>query len=105
MKDQMITGKNAWDFAKSCRFSLPFGFNVYYRSTQYSEWHPADYVYGVMRDYYYEQSKNTGKHTLEVALHVKNPNYKHTINASLYEMNEFDFDKLGFEFINKTIDI
>ena len=41
----------------------------------------------------------------EIIESVKDPNYKHTINVSLYEMNEFDFDKLGFEFVNKSTDI
>jgi hypothetical protein len=30
---------------------------------------------------------------------------KYVMTASLYEMNEFDFDKLGFEFVNKSTDI
>lgn len=101
----MITGKDAWDLAKHCTLRLPFGFVAYHRLTKYSEWSPADYIYGVMRDYYYEQGKNTGKHTPEVALHVNPINCKHTINGSLYEVNEFDYDKLGFEFVNNSIDI
>lgn len=102
----MITGKNAWDFAKGCSLRLPFGFAAYYRMTKYSEWVPAEgYRWSAMRDYYYEHGKNTGKHTLEVCLSMKMSGCKYAVPYFLLEMNKFDFDHLGFEFINESIDI
>jgi hypothetical protein len=101
----MITGKDAWDFAKRCQLRLPFGFAAYYRMTRYSEWMPSDYKWCMERDYYYEQGKDTGKHTLEACLHVRSPHFKYGMSCSLREMNEFEFHELGFKFINEAIDI
>jgi len=102
----MITGKDAWDFAKRCQLRLPFGFAAYYRMTRYSEWMPSVYHWCLDRDYSLdEQGKRTEKRTPEVSLIVKFPCFKHEIPCHLREMNEFEFHKLGFEFINHSIDI
>lgn len=101
----MMTGKEAWDFAKINNHKLPLGFTAYYRTTQYSEWIPAYYNWCVMRDYYYEGRQNTGKSTLEVCLSVKSLYYEYAVPYFLLELDQFQFNSLGFESINQAVDI
>ena len=102
----MITGKDAWDFAKRYQLRLPFGFAAYYRMTRYSEWMPSHYRWCLERDYSCdEQGKKTGKRTPEACLMVRSPYFKHEMPCFLREMNEFEFHELGFKFINEAIDI
>ena len=93
--------------AKHSTLRLPPEFAVYYRTTLHGKWKPAEYSWCFMRDYYYENGKSTGKHTLEVSLHIKSDHYgkQMVVPHSLFELDQYDFDCLGFEFINQSVDI
>lgn len=97
----MLTGKEAWDFVKKCGGrNLPHGYSIYYRSTKYSEWIPAKFNWCILRDYFYKNGKDTGWRSYELCINIKYPHSKHSITHFMHELNEFDFDDLGIQFVN-----
>lgn len=108
----IISGKEFWDllvknwdlFCNKDNHGTTFGnaivchmddYDFWYRSTQYSAWEKAKFVWCAQRDYYYEKSVNTRKNSKELRIELPNTFDGKGCSHSVWELNEFDHDRIG----------
>lgn len=100
----MITGREAWNLIIG-KYRLPDGFSCYYRDTKFSEWTPAKFNWCIYRDYYYQSGKNTEKHSYELCIDILYKDTKFPVTHFMWELNPFDFECLGIDYVDVGKDV
>ena len=97
----IIIGQECWNLLHG-KNSLPNGYRLLYRLTQFCEWQSATFSWCILRCYYYEEGKNTGKTSYEICVGVDfgSRTYEKNRPCFLWEQNKFDFNRIGLEYID-----